>query len=169
MYATANEHKGTWAEVFDKTNRVRTGVAILAMWGQQITGQAFPSQYGVIFYQAQGFGDRAFLFNVASNIISLESCAWILVLLGATYLLWSAFSSPRQRPALRSVAILVLGDIGRSPRMMYHAESFATNKFQTYLIGYGGERCYMWAVLGIGDGVMRAARGEVASGQHALY
>ena len=39
----------------------------------------------------------------------------------------------------RSVAILVLGDIGRSPRMMYHAESFAEAQFRTYLIGYAGE------------------------------
>lgn len=39
---------------------------------------------------------------------------------------------------LRSVAILVLGDIGRSPRMMYHAESFASIDFQTYIIGYAG-------------------------------
>ena len=74
----------------------------------------------------------------ASNNLSLESWAWVFVLLGATYLLWSAFSRPRSRPALRSVAILVLGDIGRSPRMMYHAESFAKNNFLTYLVGYGG-------------------------------
>lgn len=39
---------------------------------------------------------------------------------------------------LRSVAILVLGDIGRSPRMMYHAESFAEAGFRTHLIGYAG-------------------------------
>ena len=47
-------------------------------------------------------------------------------------------------PAKRTVAILVLGDIGRSPRMMYHAESFAKHNFETYLIGYGGElSCYV--------------------------
>jgi beta-1,4-mannosyltransferase len=45
----------------------------------------------------------------------------------------------RQRLGLRSVAILVLGDVGRSPRMMYHAESFAKLEFDTYLIGYKGE------------------------------
>jgi beta-1,4-mannosyltransferase len=44
----------------------------------------------------------------------------------------------QQKPLLRSVAILVLGDIGRSPRMMYHAESFARSEFDTFLIGYGG-------------------------------
>lgn len=42
-------------------------------------------------------------------------------------------------PKRRSVAIIVLGDVGRSPRMMYHAESFAKLGFDTYLIGYRGE------------------------------
>lgn len=45
---------------------------------------------------------------------------------------------PREKPVLRSVAILVLGDIGRSPRMMYHAESFAKKDYETFLIGYNG-------------------------------
>ncbi|KAI8630231.1 general substrate transporter [Xylariaceae sp. FL1651] len=71
MFARTNEDKGTWAEIFDSSNRIRTAVAVLAMFGQQITGQAFPSQYGVIFYQSQGFGDKAFLFNVLSNVVSL--------------------------------------------------------------------------------------------------
>ncbi|KAF6766428.1 mannosyltransferase [Ephemerocybe angulata] len=45
---------------------------------------------------------------------------------------------PRNHHSLRSVAILVLGDIGRSPRMMYHAQSFAENGFVTDVVGYGG-------------------------------
>ena len=45
----------------------------------------------------------------------------------------------RTKPALRSVAIVVLGDVGRSPRMMYHAESFVNNDFETFIIGYRGE------------------------------
>ena len=52
---------------------------------------------------------------------------------------WKTFR-PRNQHSLRSVAILVLGDIGRSPRMMYHAQSFAENGFVTDLIGYGGVR-----------------------------
>ncbi|KIL70603.1 glycosyltransferase family 33 protein [Amanita muscaria Koide BX008] len=43
-------------------------------------------------------------------------------------------------PKRRSAAVLVLGDIGRSPRTMYHAQSFAENDFDTHLIGYGGSR-----------------------------
>jgi beta-1,4-mannosyltransferase len=39
----------------------------------------------------------------------------------------------------KTVLILVLGDIGRSPRMMYHAESFAKEGWDTYLVGYAGK------------------------------
>ncbi|CAG7847971.1 UDP-glycosyltransferase TURAN {ECO:0000303/PubMed:25919390} [Serendipita indica DSM 11827] len=39
-----------------------------------------------------------------------------------------------------SVAILVLGDIGRSPRMMYHAQSFASHRVQTYIVAYKGSK-----------------------------
>jgi beta-1,4-mannosyltransferase len=46
--------------------------------------------------------------------------------------------SSRSKPSPRSVAILVLGDVGRSPRMMYHAESFAKLHFETFLVGYQG-------------------------------
>ena len=35
-------------------------------------------------------------------------------------------------------AILVLGDVGRSPRMMYHTESLAKLGWETSLIGYRG-------------------------------
>ncbi|CAD6581721.1 MAG: mannosyltransferase [Tremellales sp. Tagirdzhanova-0007] len=43
-----------------------------------------------------------------------------------------------RKPLKRQTAtILVLGDIGRSPRMMYHAESFAEHGWETMIIGYG--------------------------------
>ena len=38
-------------------------------------------------------------------------------------------------------AVLVLGDVGRSPRMQYHALSLAKHMPRVYLIGYRGERC----------------------------
>ncbi|KAJ6626999.1 mannosyltransferase [Mycena sp. CBHHK59/15] len=62
-----------------------------------------------------------------------------LAVLCLTWKLW-AFLKPRNQHSLRSVAIVVLGDIGRSPRMMYHAESFAENDFFTELVGYGGSK-----------------------------
>lgn len=45
---------------------------------------------------------------------------------------------PRARSSKRVAAIIVLGDIGRSPRMMYHAESLAIGGWETYIIGYKG-------------------------------
>lgn len=38
----------------------------------------------------------------------------------------------------RTVHIVVLGDIGRSPRMQYHALSIAKHGGRVYLIGYQG-------------------------------
>ena len=38
----------------------------------------------------------------------------------------------------RNVCVLVLGDLGRSPRMQYHAMSLAKEGFTVDLIGYPG-------------------------------
>lgn len=43
------------------------------------------------------------------------------------------------RSTRKSVAIIVLGDIGRSPRMLYHAQSFAARGYQTTIVAYRGE------------------------------
>ncbi|GJN74737.1 hypothetical protein PLICBS_008830 [Purpureocillium lilacinum] len=51
----SNEGKGSWKEIFTGTNRRRTIVAVIVMVGQQITGQAFVSQYSVTFYKQQGY------------------------------------------------------------------------------------------------------------------
>ncbi|WVO20447.1 uncharacterized protein IAS62_001744 [Cryptococcus decagattii] len=41
------------------------------------------------------------------------------------------------RPFLhRTATVLVLGDIGRSPRMMYHSESLARHQWRTFVVGY---------------------------------
>ncbi|XP_063445577.1 chitobiosyldiphosphodolichol beta-mannosyltransferase-like [Mytilus trossulus] len=39
-----------------------------------------------------------------------------------------------------SVCIVVLGDLGRSPRMLYHTSSFAKEGFHVDLVGYGGSK-----------------------------
>jgi beta-1,4-mannosyltransferase len=46
--------------------------------------------------------------------------------------------SPVQRKHGRTVQIVVLGDIGRSPRMQYHALSIAKHGGRVFLIGYQG-------------------------------
>lgn len=43
--------------------------------------------------------------------------------------------------ACKHVVVLVLGDVGRSPRMQYHAMSLASHGVRVTLIGYTGERC----------------------------
>jgi len=45
------------------------------------------------------------------------------------------------RPSLtpKSVALVVLGDIGRSPRMLYHAHSFARHGYTTHIVAYRGQ------------------------------
>ncbi|KAI0377093.1 general substrate transporter [Hypomontagnella monticulosa] len=80
-HATANSGKGTWKEVFDTHNRRRTVVAIIAMFGQQITGQAFVNQYSTIFYQQNGFVDQAFLFTLLANVAGVVGTAmtWFVV------------------------------------------------------------------------------------------
>lgn len=51
------------------------------MFGQQITGQAFVSQYSVIFYQQEGFASQAFVFTVLNNVVSLVCLlfTWFIV------------------------------------------------------------------------------------------
>lgn len=67
----------------------------------------------------------------------LDKALHVLIVIIIVWAAWFILR-PHARPIMRSVAILVLGDIGRSPRMMYHAESFATNGFQTFIVGYSG-------------------------------
>lgn len=71
--------------------------------------------------------------------------AWasgLLVLFVIFTPLWFVVSRSLKKPTrLRSVVVFVLGDVGRSPRMMYHAESFANNGFETYIVGYRGMQC----------------------------
>lgn len=46
-----------------------------------------------------------------------------------------------ERTDLKSIVVVVLGDIGRSPRMQYHAASLASHGVRVSLVGYEGERC----------------------------
>ena len=73
------------------------------------------------------------------DMLSLPQLLSVLLAIIPLGVAWRLLSKrPSSKPSLRSVAILVLGDIGRSPRMMYHAESFAKLHFETFLIGYEG-------------------------------
>jgi beta-1,4-mannosyltransferase len=54
----------------------------------------------------------------------------------------AAFSTSPPKQKLQHVTVLVLGDVGRSPRMQYHAMSLAKlPHFHVSLVGYVGEKC----------------------------
>lgn len=44
----------------------------------------------------------------------------------------------RKDPSKPRICVLVLGDIGRSPRMQYHALSCAKAGFRVDMVGFGG-------------------------------
>ncbi|GAA6061018.1 hypothetical protein JCM10212_001074 [Sporobolomyces blumeae] len=52
--------------------------------------------------------------------------------------LFRRISTSRPQSPPKSVAIVVLGDIGRSPRMLYHAESFARHGYTTWIVAHRG-------------------------------
>lgn len=54
-------------------------------------------------------------------------------ILGLLLALWF-----KRREKTKSVCIVVLGDIGRSPRMQYHAASFTREGYVVEIVGYPG-------------------------------
>lgn len=44
----------------------------------------------------------------------------------------------REDDGKRRVAVIVLGDLGRSPRMQYHALSLCREGYDVEFVGYGG-------------------------------
>ena len=68
------------------------------------------------------------------ELIALSLITTSCVLLGAVTLVTRSILS---KPARHHTAVvLVLGDIGRSPRIMYHASSFAKHDWLVSLVGY---------------------------------
>lgn len=77
--------------------------------------------------------------HVCGHNFAMTWGSGLLVPLAILTAMWLIVSRCLQRPTrMRSVVVFVLGDVGRSPRMMYHAESFANNGFETYIVGYRG-------------------------------
>ncbi|KAM0331477.1 hypothetical protein ACHAQA_003153 [Verticillium albo-atrum] len=130
--ASANKEKGTWAEVFDKANRKRTGVAMLAMVGQQITGQAFLSQYNIIFYQRFGFAKQAFTFGVISSVLGLV----------AIVMTWALVDGLGRRPilltggSLMAVFLYCVGIIATIPSPSQGAQNFMVASLMLYGVMY---------------------------------
>lgn len=63
--------------------------------------------------------------------------AILLLAFTATLLLFFFLHVSQRKSRRHSATVLVLGDIGRSPRMMYHSESLARHGWETFVIGYG--------------------------------
>ncbi|ORX88087.1 chitobiosyldiphosphodolichol beta-mannosyltransferase-like protein [Anaeromyces robustus] len=66
----------------------------------------------------------------------------IVIVAGIVYLLKQTREKLSKKPDTNNgkpnVLLLVLGDIGRSPRMQYHALSFAENNYNVDFVGYKG-------------------------------
>ena len=64
----------------------------------------------------------------------------------------------RKDPSKPRICVLVLGDIGRSPRMQYHALSCAKAGFRVDMVGFGGMKWYWlhekYAWGGVGGGLV---------------
>ncbi len=46
-----------------------------------------------------------------------------------------------EKDKIKDVCVVVLGDVGRSPRMQYHCLSLASMPCRVSLVGYRGEKC----------------------------
>ena len=82
-------------------------------------------------------------FEIVLTLAVLASTSFttVLLLLPTRYVKDSPSQEQAKTGAVISVQVLVLGDIGRSPRMQYHAMSIAKHGGRVDVIGYNGEYC----------------------------
>ena len=73
-------------------------------------------------------------------VIASTALTIVLIMLPSRYVKDSPSQELQKTGAKISVQVLVLGDIGRSPRMQYHAMSIAKHGGRVDIIGYQG----MW-------------------------
>ena len=66
---------GPWTELFIKSNRRRTMIAVVPSNFAQFTGIAFCASYGTRFYTAKGLGSMAFTYSMIVNGANLFACA----------------------------------------------------------------------------------------------
>lgn len=72
------QHGSKYTELFTGTNKRRTILVILANTFQQVTGQAFSSQYGTIFIKSLHTVDP-FQMSIVSSVINIVGVAIVLV------------------------------------------------------------------------------------------
>lgn len=71
---------------------------------------------------------------MAASYVAVLALALLLPVL-----LLCAWKRGRQTGASAHVVVVVLGDVGRSPRMQYHALSLAQSGFSVTLLGFYSE------------------------------
>lgn len=130
------------------------------MFGQQITGQAFSSQYSVVFYQSQGYKSQAFLFNILSNVTGLVCliATWFMIdqigrrpmlMIGGSGMAIFLFivggvglekhPNDSERGALVSYEVLPLLQIRILMITRWHLSSYSLA-----LTTFHGPQCHMW-------------------------
>ena len=91
---------------------------------------------------------------------------WHLWLILAATVLLLAWLRGNKNSSTKRVCILVLGDIGRSPRMQYHALSCAKNGFEVDLIGFGGKNQQVYSITASKSRAVPSMRGRWVSRVH---
>lgn len=77
----------------------------------------------------------AFFVSVIAGGISCAILVWLLS--GLAVLIPTRYQ-PAEKPEDDHIQVLVVGDVGRSPRMQYHALSVAKHGRQVDIVGYKG-------------------------------
>ena len=62
---------------------------------------------------------------------------WVPIVFALLYIVFNYLIRGR-----KNICIVVLGDVGRSPRMQYHALSFVKTGFTVEVVGYGGNHIH---------------------------
>lgn len=78
--------------------------------------------------------------SVVALVYGLKGFAWAYRCLAAAI---PTRYHPAEKPEDERIQILVVGDVGRSPRMQYHAMSVAKHGRNVDIVGYKG-----WCLLG---------------------
>ncbi|CAO1623639.1 unnamed protein product [Jaminaea pallidilutea] len=76
------------------------------------------------------------LFIFIPSVLLLSALAFLFLYIAV----YRAPSITSRSSLGRSAAVVVLGDVGRSPRMCYHVESLADEGWKVSIIGYGGSK-----------------------------
>lgn len=101
------QEKSKYTELFTGTNKRRTLIVILANIFQQVTGQAFASQYGTIFIKSLNTVDP-FQMSIVSSVVAIV--AVIIVLLFTDEFGRKKFLVIGS--VIQAIALLVMGGLG---------------------------------------------------------